>query len=140
MKNVWKIFLIITAALLLAGGYFWPYVKMEFAQSAVYTEQDQRKYHFYTPEVLKDLPRISGDYKFAYAQISGSGQLVYEVKFLGTTDVSRLHAYLIERGYRRVGECNREVECWRGREPDVTINIGIIPQRRTVIVSLIDGS
>lgn len=30
-----------------------PYVKMEFASSAHYTEQDTREYEYYTPDLLK---------------------------------------------------------------------------------------
>lgn len=31
----------------------WPYIRMEFADSAYYTRQNHREYEYYTPELLK---------------------------------------------------------------------------------------
>ncbi|BFO10846.1 hypothetical protein GGER_33560 [Serratia rubidaea] len=50
----------IVAVLIVAGLlYSWPLIQMEFAGSAHYTEQDKREYAFYTPDILKKMPRIS---------------------------------------------------------------------------------
>lgn len=46
----------IIAGIALAVG--WPYVGMEFANSAYYAEQDKRAYEHYTPELLKNTQNI----------------------------------------------------------------------------------
>lgn len=46
---------IVAAGIVLTAAL--PYVKMEFAGSAHYTEQDTREYEYYTPELLKNMLR-----------------------------------------------------------------------------------
>lgn len=42
----------------------WPYLKIGFASSAHYTDKDKIEYEYYTPEVLKKMPRISNSHEF----------------------------------------------------------------------------
>jgi hypothetical protein len=51
-KVVGSVIIVAAAAL----TYVWPYIVMEFAGNAHYTEQDKRKYEFYTPDLLKKMP------------------------------------------------------------------------------------
>lgn len=90
-----------------------PYVRMEFASSAHYTELDKREYEYYTPELLQKLPRISDHYEFSYSNISGPQAFVYGVQFNGTTDTSKIRDYLISKGYEPLKQCQTEAVCWR---------------------------
>ncbi|MBS1204098.1 MAG: hypothetical protein H6R25_997 [Proteobacteria bacterium] len=49
LKLLTMVIVLIAAALI----WSWPYITMEFAGSAHYTEQDSREYEFYTPDILK---------------------------------------------------------------------------------------
>ncbi|MFE8101246.1 hypothetical protein RBA63_11695 [Brenneria goodwinii] len=91
----------------------WPYVRMDFASSAHYTELDKREYEYYTPDLLKEMPRISNNYEFSYSNISGPQAFVYGVQFNGTTDTSKIRDYLISKGYEPQKQCQTEAECWR---------------------------
>ena len=103
----------------------WPYVKMEFASSAHYTEQDKREYAFYTPALLKKMPKISEDYEFHYSNISGPQAFVYGVEFRGATDASKIREYLSQAGYQLQKSCDIEAECWissHSKQDIVTLN------------------
>ncbi|QNK34171.1 hypothetical protein HF675_09120 [Serratia sp. JUb9] len=90
-----------------------PYVKMEFASSAHYTEQDTREYEYYTPDLLKKIPKISKNYEFNYSNISGPQAFVFGIQFNGTTDTSKIRDYLTSEGYEPQKQCQTEAECWR---------------------------
>lgn len=110
-----KTFRILTIVLVAIGAMFafaWPYIKMEFAGSAYYTQQDSREYAFYTPELLKNMPRIAEHYSFEYGNISGPQAFVYGVKFEGTTETGRIRDYLLAAGYQPQTRCDVEAECW----------------------------
>jgi hypothetical protein len=113
MKLAVKISCTIAVVIGAALTYAWPWVKMEFAGSAHYTEQDKREYEFYTPDLLKEIPRISSHYEFDYANITGPEAQAFAVSFYGTNDISKVHVYLISRGYKKQTACNLEAECWR---------------------------
>lgn len=98
----------------------WPYIKMEFAESAHYAEQDRREYAFYTPDILKKMPRISPDYDFDFANIAGPATLAHAINFYGTEDWHRVAAYLTANNYVRQESCNIENVCWRGEERILT--------------------
>lgn len=138
MRMSAKIFL--AAVVVSAGGgmVLWPYVKMSVAESAHYTEQDKAEYAFYTPELLRNLPRVSKDYEFGYANVSGPGLLIYDVRFSGTTDVSRITTYLEDRGYTRLARCDIAGTCWKSSEPGISVSVGVVPEPATIIVSLVD--
>lgn len=103
----------------------WPYVKMEFASSAQYTELDKQEYEYYTPALLKQMPRISHDYEFRYANISGPQAFVYSIEFKGFTDASKIRDYLSQAGYQLQKSCDIEAECWissHSKQDIVTLN------------------
>lgn len=112
-----KKFIIILTFLLLAAGmvsvFVWPYIKMEFASSARYTEKDKLEYDYYTPELLKKMPRISDDYEFSHTNISGPQAFVFGLQFNETTDTKKIRDYLISAGYKSQKHCDIEAECWR---------------------------
>ncbi|GLR10191.1 hypothetical protein COO59_05755 [Mixta theicola] len=90
----------------------WPYIKMMFAGSAYYTQQDKREYEFYTPALLKNMPRISKNYRFEFGNITGPEAHVFTVRFDGTTETTRIRNYLISVGYEPQAECDVKAECW----------------------------
>lgn len=119
-----KKFIAVLAVVLLLCGiafvFIWPVLRMEFASSAHYNEQDKREYKYYTPELLKKMPRISKDYEFHYTNISGPQAFVFGIHFNGTTETSRIRKYLISEGYIPQKECQVQAECWRSpRNNDV---------------------
>jgi len=57
----------------------WPYIKMEFASSAHYTEQDIREYEYFTPDLLKNMPRLTTDYRFEYGNVTGPEAHIFTV-------------------------------------------------------------
>ena len=138
MKISTKVLLATFAVIALALVYAWPYVKMDFAESASYTEQDKREYEFFTPDLLKKIPRVSDNYQFGYSNVAGPGLLIYDVKFSGTTDASRIDTYLEENGYKRLGICDIQGECWQGDDPKVSVSVGIVSKPETVIVSIME--
>lgn len=140
MKTPTKALLAIFAVVAVGLVYAWPYVKMDFAESASYTDRDKREYEFFTPELLKKIPRVSESYQFGYSNVSGPDLLIHDVKFLGTTDASRINTYLEENGYKRLGICDIEGECWQGDDPKISVSVGIVSKPETVIVSVIDKS
>ena len=83
---------VVIAALAIVAG--WPYVRMEIASSAYYTEQDKRSYEYYTPELLKKIPRISDDYKFEFGRITGTEANVFTAKFHGVAATHSIRNYL----------------------------------------------
>lgn len=111
-----KLVLVLVSVVVVAGivgSYVWPYLQLEFAESAHYTEKDKREYDYYTPELLRKLPRISDDYEFSYHNISGPQAFVFGVTFNGTTDTRKIRDYLSAEGYEPQAQCQTEAECWR---------------------------
>ena len=104
-----SVIVILNAALL----FFWPYLKMEFASSAYYKQDDTKKYNYYTPELLKHIPRISSNYTFEFGHVSGPEAYVYTVRFQTATDTEEINNYLTSAGYRLQTQCDVEAECWR---------------------------
>ncbi|MGB8667335.1 MAG: hypothetical protein WCD24_21690 [Serratia inhibens] len=131
---------VISAAIILGAAalvYAWPYIQMEFAGSANYTEQDQREYNFYTPEVLRDMPRISKRYDFDFANITGPAKHVNVVKFYGVTEVGEVEKYLISKKYVKQDSCDINATCWTGSDPLETIYVGTLTGENTVIVQVV---
>ncbi|MFC0139134.1 hypothetical protein ACFFJN_02810 [Erwinia mallotivora] len=116
--------------------YLWPYVQMDFAESARYSEKDSKKYEFYTPALLKNMPRVTKDYGFGFPNIAGPGLLIYELQFHGTADTSQIDAYLVKYGYKKSATCDIQGDCWTGADPKVTVSVGIINDPETLIVSM----
>ena len=116
--------------------YAWPWVKMEFAGSAHYTEQDKREYDFYTPDILRKMPRISARYSFDFANTAGPATHVYAVKFYDTKDTGKIENYLTSIGYKRT-ECDFESTCWRRTDPQESVYVGTLKGEKTVIVQVV---
>lgn len=125
---------VVIAALAIVAG--WPYVRMEFASSAYYTEQDKRSYEYYTPELLKKIPRISDDYKFEFGRITGTEANVFTVKFYGVTETHSIRNYLKSEGYELQTSCNVEAECWESRATTDKVTVGNIHSQKGVFVQI----
>ncbi|WP_416412948.1 hypothetical protein [Pantoea sp. App145] len=136
-KIATSIIVIIVAVLAGVFAYYWPITKLEFEGSAHYTEQNKRLYEHFTPDILKNMPRISDNYQFAFQNISGPAALIYEVRFNGTTDTSKISAYLESLGYIKQSSCSIEGECWRGNIPEEEVAVGAVEKTNVVIVSVI---
>lgn len=115
----------------------WPYIKMEFAGNAHYTEQDKREYQFYTPDILKKIPRISPQYDFDFANITGPASHVYAIRFYDTNDASRVDSYLNSIGYKKQESCHIEAACWRTNDPQEVITVSMLENPEAILFSVI---
>lgn len=115
------VFVIVVSA---AGFSGWLFLKMFSESSAYYTEKDKLDYAFYTPELLKKMPRISKDYSFEYANISGPQAFVFAVRYEGTTDTKKIEEYLASEGFEIVKPCGIREACWQSKRTidEVTVN------------------
>ncbi|QPT14024.1 hypothetical protein I6G37_03150 [Serratia rubidaea] len=136
MKNSLKITIAIVTIFAAVLVYFLPMIKMNFAGSAHYTEQDRREYDFYTPEILRDMPRISQRYDFNFANITGPAMHVNAVRFYGTRDTSKIDSYLISKEYKEQETCDLEAVCWKASDPQETIYVGTLTTEDTVQVQV----
>ncbi|MCU5774458.1 hypothetical protein N5923_16085 [Erwiniaceae bacterium BAC15a-03b] len=125
---------IVIAGIALAIG--WPYVRMEFASSAYYSEQDKRAYEYYTPELLKKMPRISGDYEFEFGRITGTEANVFTVKFYGVAETQDIRNYLKAEGYELQASCDVEAECWESHATKDEVTVGNIHSQKGVFVQI----
>lgn len=135
-----KLKIVGVAAIVLIGGilvYATPYIKMEFAGSATYTEQNTREYHFYTPEIMKNMPRISDRYEFDFANITGPAKHIHAVRFYGATDTSKIDSYLVSLGYKKQAQCDIDASCWRGSDPQETVYVGMLNGEKMVLVQVV---
>ncbi|HGV0046207.1 TPA: hypothetical protein ACNFPT_004512 [Enterobacter ludwigii] len=136
MRKSFKILTGIVVLIAVALIWAWPYASMEFAGSAHYTQQDRREYEFYTPELLKNMPRISPRYDFDFANVSGPASHVYTVRYYDVTDASRIDAYLESVGYTKQKDCHIEAECWLASDPQETVTVSTLDSK-AVQVSVI---
>lgn len=128
-----------TLALFMGGivlAFAWPYVKMEFASSAHYTEQDTQEYEYFTPDLLKNMPRITNDYRFEYGNVTGPEAHVFTVHIFGTTDSSTIRDYLRAQGYEPQKVCDVEAECWRSRRNSNVVTIAKFVSPEEVFIQL----
>lgn len=137
MRNSFKVFIAAAAVVAVSLTLSWPYMKLEFAESAHYTEQDQREYEFFTPEILKKMPRIASRYEFDFANITGPAAHVYAVKFYDTEDTSKIDAYLTSLGYKSQGSCNIDNVCWRGADITETVMVRTLKSEKGVAVQIV---
>ncbi|MDF7648190.1 hypothetical protein F3J38_18330 [Pantoea sp. Acro-805] len=139
MKNAIKPVLITFAILAIGMTYGLHYLKMVFAEGAEYSEKDRRDYDFYTPELLKNIPRITKDFRFTYNNESGPNPaLIHQIRFIGTSDTSKIDIYLERNGFKKGGVCDYRGVCWTGNEPNINVSVGIEEDPITVIVSMVD--
>lgn len=137
MRNSSRVLIAMVVAVTAALVWVWPYIQMEFAGSAHYTEQDKREYAFYTPDLLKKMPRISPQYDFDFANITGPATHVYTIKFYGTEDTSKIDAYLVSLGYKPQGKCNIDNMCWRGTDNTETVMVRPLKSEKGVAVQIV---
>jgi len=137
MRKSLKMLSVIVVVIASALTYAWPYIEMEFAGSAHYTEQDKREYNFYTPDILKEIPRISSHYDFDFANITGPATHVYAVRFYNTEDTSKINAYLSSLGYKRQSSCNIDNVCWRGKDALETVMVRTLKSEKGVVVQVV---
>ncbi len=136
MKMPVKIFCAVAVIIGAAITYAWPWIKMDFAENARYTELDKREYEFYTPDLLKKMPRISPDYVFDYSNISGPQALIFSVTFYGTDDTSKIRNYLSSAGYKQQTTCDVEAECWRAAGSKDIVSVAKITSSQMVLVQI----
>ncbi|MEW5289709.1 MULTISPECIES: hypothetical protein [Erwinia] len=125
--------IVISGVVLLVG---WPYVKMEFVNSAHYTEQDIREYEYYTPEILKKIPRVSNNYSFDFSKGPGNDESVFTVHFYEAKDSSIITGYLRSEGYERQKTCDVEAECWRSHKNNDVISVAYFTSPKEIFVQI----
>lgn len=134
VKVLSTIIIIVAVAMLV---YVRPYISMEFADSAHYSEQDTREYNFYTPDILKQMPRISSHYDFDFTNITGPASHVYAIRYHGADDASKIAAYLNAIGYKKLASCHIEAVCWQGNDPQEIVTVSTLENPKVVLVSVI---
>jgi len=139
MKKSLKIILAVLVVCVICLFYGLQYLSMEFSDGADYTEKDKREYNFYTPELLKNMPRVSNVYSFHYSNVSGPNPaLIHQVIFSGTTDPIKIDAYLEKNGYKKTEMCNTNGDCWFGQDPNITISVGIEENPSAIRVEMVE--
>ncbi|WP_345830521.1 hypothetical protein AAGR08_20185 (plasmid) [Pantoea sp. BRR-3P] len=130
---------LIVTAIFVSGlvAYFIPYIKMEFSGSAHYTEQNKREYNFYTPAILKTMPRITSEYDFDFANITGPASQVYAIRFYHTNDPSEINKYLQKNGFIQQKECHIQAVCWQRGNASETVTISTLDKPIALLVSVI---
>ena len=114
----------------------WPYIRMEFADSAYYTRQNHREYEYYTPELLKKMPEVSENYKFEFGRITGTEANVFTVKFYGVSDTRSIRDYLKSEGYEPQASCDVEAQCWKSRATHDEVTVGNLHSQTGVFVQV----
>lgn len=134
-----KLLTIMMAMLVISLFYLFQCFRMEFADAADYTQQDKGKYYFYTPELLKSMPRISNIYSFHYSNVSGPNPaLIHQISFFGTADAREIDTYLERKGYKIRSICNTNGSCWVGENPKVTLSVSIEENPNIIKIEMID--
>ncbi|WP_354691973.1 hypothetical protein [Phytobacter sp. RSE-02] len=139
MRKSIKVISIIALSVAVVLTLAWPYIEMEFSGSAHYTEQDTREYGFYTPGLLKDMPRISPRYDFDFANITGPASQVHAIRFYDTTDSEKVDTYLIAAGYSKQENCHIEAVCWQGQDQHEIVTVSTLENPKALLVSVINN-
>lgn len=137
MRKSVKAIIVAGVVIVAAFVWAWPYIAMNFAGSAHYTEQDKREYEFYTPDLLKAMPRISPRYDFDFANITGPSSHVYAIRYYDADDSSKVDAYLETAGYKKQKECFIEATCWTGDDPQETVTVSMLESSKSILVSVV---
>ncbi len=137
MRNSLKILIVVVGIITAGLVWVWPYIEMSFEGSAYYTEQDKREYKFYTPDILREMPRISPRYEFDYVNITGPAALIHAIRFYDVDDSSKVDAYLEIKGYRKQKECHIKAVCWQGSDPEETITVSHLGEKNIIQVTVI---
>lgn len=134
MRKSMKTALAILAVLMAAIIFSWNGIKMRMTDSATYTQDDASQYEYFTPDLLKEMPRISHKFDFDYAVIDGNPRQINAIKFYGTENDQQVISYLKSRGFSSAPDCNAGFVCWSGSDPKVTVSVGNIKPGEGVIV------
>lgn len=113
MTRMGKIFVVIMLLIVIAAIFLWPTLRMALAGSAHYSEQNISEYDFYTPQLLKDMPRISPHYDFDFNNVSGPEAKIASITFYGVNDINPVNTWLTSIGYTRQSSCDVVADCWR---------------------------
>lgn len=132
--NLLTILVVLFAAVLFVA---WPYIRMEFAGSAHYTEQDTREYEFYTPDILKKMPRISSRYDFDFANITGPASHVYAIRYYDADDSGKIDTFLSSQGFQKQNGCHIDAVCWIGTNPQEIVTVSTLENPKAILVSII---
>lgn len=76
------------------------YLLLPYEPEMTYRESDRVRYHLYTPESIKQVPRLSPDYTFSHSAANGQPETA-GVCFSGVSDTAALKQYLVSRGDRK---------------------------------------
>ncbi|KHN92102.1 hypothetical protein BSK71_12385 [Pectobacterium actinidiae] len=137
MSKPLKIFAVLGITVIaVAVGSLWPYIKMNFAGSSHYTEQDKREYVFYTPDILRAMPRITARYDFNFSNVTGPEAKIWTVNFYGADDTSKVHSYLTSIGYEKQDRCDVEAECWRAAGTHDVVTVATFDADKSVMVQV----
>lgn len=137
MRKSLKLLTVVVVLLAAALVWVWPYVQMEFAGSAHYTEQDKREYEFYTPDILKKMPRISSRYDFDFANITGPASHVYAIRYYDVVNSEKIDLYLGSLGYKKQEKCHIEAVCWLGSDPQEVVTVSTLENPKSLLISVI---
>ncbi|EXU75344.1 hypothetical protein [Erwinia mallotivora] len=138
MKKPLKIMLAVLVVCVIIIFYGIKYFRMEFVDGADYTEQDKQEYNFYTPKLLKNMPRASDVYDFHYSNVSGPNPAkIYQVIFSGTTETGKINAYLEKKGYKKSGG-DINSSNWIGNDPDITVSVEIEKKPVSIRVEMVE--
>jgi hypothetical protein len=135
IKRAIAVIVIISAML----SWFWPYITMNFAGRAHYTEIEKRKYEFYTPELLKRMPRISSRYDFDYVNVTGPASHIYSIRFYDINDSSRVDEYLKSARYLKQKRCHVEAACWQRKNSEEIVTVSHLTGSNAILVSVISN-
>ncbi|NCF05045.1 hypothetical protein [Kosakonia sp. MH5] len=114
----------------------WPVIKFGLEDGGKYTENDRQVYGFFTPDILKKMPRITANYEFDYHTVSGPGSVGNSLTFHGTTDTSQIDTYLNSLGYVKQQSCMVQGVCWKGKDPTEDIVVSAVPEINVVLVQV----
>lgn len=137
MRKSLKLLTVVVVLVAAVLMWVWPYVQMEFAGSAHYTEQDKREYEFYTPDILKKMPRISSRYDFDFANITGPASHVYAIRYYDVVNSEKIDLYLGSLGYKKQERCHIEAVCWLGSDPQEVVTVSTLENPKSLLISVI---
>lgn len=87
-----------------------------------YTEKDWFKYYFFTPDELKQAPRLTNDYIIGIRAQDGPSPGTATIEFYGTQDTQTLKRYLASLGYYPViDDFSREV--WYSADNELSAQV-----------------
>nr|WP_240350261.1 hypothetical protein [Pectobacterium brasiliense] len=93
-------------------------------------------FRVHTPDILKNMPRITARYDFNFSNVTGPEAKVWTVNFYGTEDTSKVHTYLTSMGYKKQDRCDVEAECWRAAGTYDVVTVATFDTDKSVMVQV----